>query len=448
MKKPRTPCLSAACVLRSRNLLLFSAIPPSEAVTLQPENTDYLIAASRMAFALEDYEYAEAGLVKVLSTYRGTAVGDGTKPLVVLDNLANLYRIQGKTGAAKSALNEALAVKTALYGENHPMVIHGLYRLAELDLVSANYGEASHHLRRAVDILDASQSPIEDQDGAALLHNMGIQSRLFLAYSGVIMLVVLAMMIAVSWSFQRGLGDYLHKIERERLDKIASTLANAYGEAGDWSFLRHDEPAWTRLLDQALGQSSTGQVPNPASRHPPPSPSVPLRPGPPPPRHDDERIPPSHRPPVRPAPPPFPGPIAAAPPDAEGISRPPRPGKPDRAMPLRGTGDFRLRLRLLDENDHPVFGPREVDGAETRRDIVWQDQVVGYLVLRKSSEIVDELAEGFELDQRRTYIPIMLLGLLLAMGTSMVLARRLLKPVHQLAAGGANRNSDTVPVLA
>ena len=42
----------------------------------------------------------------------------------------------------------------------------------------------------------------------------------------------------------------------------------------------------------------------------------------------------------------------------------------------------------------------------------------------------------------------MLLGLLLAMGTSMVLARRLLKPVHQLAAGGANRNSDTVPVLA
>lgn len=349
MKKPRTPCLSAACVLRSRNLLLFSAIPPSEAVTLQPENTDYLIAASRMAFALEDYEYAEAGLVKVLSTYRGTAVGDGTKPLVVLDNLANLYRIQGKTGAAKSALNEALAVKTALYGENHPMVIHGLYRLAELDLVSANYGEASHHLRRAVDILDASQSPIEDQDGAALLHNMGIQSRLFLAYSGVIMLVVLAMMIAVSWSFQRGLGDYLHKIERERLDKIASTLANAYGEAGDWSFLRHDEPAWTRLLD---------------------------------------------------------------------------------------------------ENDHPVFGPREVDGAETRRDIVWHDQVVGYLVLRKSSEIVDELAEGFELDQRRTYIPIMLLGLLLAMGTSMVLARRLLKPVHQLAAGGANRNSDTVPVLA
>ena len=104
-------------------------------------------------------------------------------------------------------------------------------------------------------------------------------------------------------------------------------------------------------------------------------------------------------------------------------------------MPLRGTGDFRLRLRLLDENDHPVFGPREVDGAETRRDIVWQDQVVGYLVLRKSSEIVDELAEGFELDQRQTYILITLLALLLATAASMVLARRLLKPVHQLAAG-------------
>ncbi len=264
---------------------------------------------------------------------------------------------------------------------------------------------------------------------------LGIQSRLFLAYSSVIMLVVLAMMIAVNWSFQRGLGDYLHQVEGERLDKIAATLANAYGEAGDWSFVRHNEPAWTRLLDQALGQSSTVPVPNPASRRPPASPSAPLRPGPPPPGNGDERIPPSHRPPVRPDSPPMPGPIAAGPADAGGIPPPPRPGMPGRAMPPHATSDFRLRLRLLDENDHPVFGPPEVDGAETRRDIVWQGQKVGYLVLRKNSEIVDELAEGFELDQRRTYFLITLLALLLATAASMVLARRLLKPVHQLAAG-------------
>lgn len=145
-----------------------------EAVALQPENTDYLLAASRTAFTLKDYKYAEACLVTVLRTYRKADAADGTKLLVALDNLATtLYRIQGKTAAAKSALNEALAATTALYGEHHPRVIHSLYRLAELDLISANYGEAKNHLKRAVSILDASPSPIDDQDGAALLHNIG-----------------------------------------------------------------------------------------------------------------------------------------------------------------------------------------------------------------------------------------------------------------------------------
>lgn len=144
-----------------------------EAVALQPENTDYLIAASRMAFGLKDYKYAEACLVKVLATNRKTHVEDGTKLLDALDNLATLYRIQGRTAAAKSLVTEGLAAKTARYGEHHPRVIHSLYHLAELDLIAANYGEAKHHLSRVVSLLDASPSPIDDRDGGALLHNIG-----------------------------------------------------------------------------------------------------------------------------------------------------------------------------------------------------------------------------------------------------------------------------------
>jgi tetratricopeptide (TPR) repeat protein len=144
-----------------------------EAVALQPENTDYLIVASRLAFKLKDYSYAEACLVKVIAIYRGTLSGDDTKLFEAFDNLATLHRIQGRAAAAKSVLTEALAVTTALYGEDHPRVIHNLYRLAELELISANYGEAKVHLERAMGVMDASPSPIDDRDGAALLHNIG-----------------------------------------------------------------------------------------------------------------------------------------------------------------------------------------------------------------------------------------------------------------------------------
>jgi two-component system sensor histidine kinase BaeS len=262
---------------------------------------------------------------------------------------------------------------------------------------------------------------------------LGIQSRLFLAYSSVILIVVLAMMVAVNWSFQRGLGDYLHQVENERLDKIAATLASAYGEVGDWSFIRHNPRVWSILLDQALGQSGT--APKRVFPHPSESSSARLRPGPPPPGSDDERMSPSDLPPAPRDSPPFPGSNADPPVDAAGLNHPPRPGMHGRAMPPHGASDFRLRLRLLDGNDHPVFGPPDAGGAETRRDVNWHGQKVGYLVLRENSEIVDELAEGFELDQRRTYIFIALLALLLAMVASMILARRLLKPVHEVAAG-------------
>ena len=259
---------------------------------------------------------------------------------------------------------------------------------------------------------------------------LGIQSRLFLAFTGVIVLVVLAMMVAVNWSFQRGLGHYLDQVEMQRLEKIASTLASAYGEAGDWSFIRHNPRMWTSLLDQALGQSN-----RPAANPFPGRPPRPLRPStaspgiPPFPDHGDQDAP-SGTPPV-----PFPvreqiaeegHRVPGGPPS--GLHHPP-------GRPPPNTSDFRLRLRLLDQDNQPVFGPPNVGEAEIRHEVIWQGQTIGFLALRKNSEIFDELAEGFELEQRRTYLLITLLALLLAATASMFLARRMLKPVHQLAAG-------------
>ena len=68
---------------------------------------------------------------------------------------------------------QGLAVRTQLYGEHDPRLVDNLYRLAELDLVSANIGAAKEQLIRAIRILDASSESISDQDSAALLHNIG-----------------------------------------------------------------------------------------------------------------------------------------------------------------------------------------------------------------------------------------------------------------------------------
>jgi len=265
---------------------------------------------------------------------------------------------------------------------------------------------------------------------------LGIQSRLFFAFTGVIVLVVLAMMVAVNWSFQRGLGHYLDQVENQRLDKIAATLASAYGEAGDWSFIRHNPRMWTRLLDQALGQSSRPAAnPFPGGPSPRPRPS-PSRPGIPPFSDHRDQKPPS-RPPDTP-PDPFLIREQIAEEGHRAAGAPPGPPSALHRPPLRpppNTSNFRLRLRLLDQNDQPVFGPPGAVEAETRHEVTWKGQTIGFLALRQNSEIFDELAEGFELEQRRTYLLITLLALLLAATASMVLARRMLKPVRQLAAG-------------
>ena len=144
-----------------------------EAVMLQPRNTDYLRAASRMAFELNNYQAAEAYLLSMAGIYRRASDTDGTKLIGVIDDLATLYLAQGRRSASRSALIEGLAARTELYGEYDPRLVDNLYRLAELELASANAGAAKDQLARAIRILDDSPAAIGDHEGAALLHNIG-----------------------------------------------------------------------------------------------------------------------------------------------------------------------------------------------------------------------------------------------------------------------------------
>lgn len=220
-----------------------------EAVALQPENTDYLTAASRVALVLKDYKYGEACLVKVLATYRGKVVGDDTKLLDALDDLATLYRIQGKTTAAVSVLNEVLAASTALHGEHHPRVILSLYRLAELDLASANYGEAKHHLSHAVSLLDASPSHFDDQDGAELLHKIGELYRVSGQYTDAESALTKAMAL---WNKSPATNQRGSAMTQAALDRLHADQSAASSDVGPEGELQVEiAPPFSSLLPES-----------------------------------------------------------------------------------------------------------------------------------------------------------------------------------------------------
>ena len=207
---------------------------------------------------------------------------------------------------------------------------------------------------------------------------IGIQSRLFIAFLGSIALAVAAMALLVNWSFQRGLEEYLHQQETSSFTRVLDTLALNYNEFGSWDFLRNNRFAWHMIMDEVIGRSNAATSLAVSEQRP-----APLSP----------RLPPST------------------------------------------IFDLRQRLRLFDADGNLVIGHEPVGLVKIRSPIIWAGKTVGHLELIRKEIINDELALGFQVSQRHTYLLISILTLMLAMLTSMVLARRLLRPVRSIAEG-------------
>ncbi len=132
------------------------------------------------------------------------------------------------------------------------------------------------------------------------------------------------------------------------------------------------------------------------------------------------------------------------------MAPPPPPGLPRAARQPQDPLDPGSRLRLFDTDDILIFGPPRVEGKETRRPIPWQGETVGFLALRSAAIVSDDLALAFQTGQRRNYVLIAVLALLLSALASLVLARRLLRPIRRIATGtqalGAGHYSTRIPV--
>jgi len=76
----------------------------------------------------------------------------------------------------------------------------------------------------------------------------GIRLKLFVTLLVALCALVLAMVMLMQWSFDRGFRRYIVTIEEERLERLADDLAEGYAGSGSWAFLHTDRRVWWRLL--------------------------------------------------------------------------------------------------------------------------------------------------------------------------------------------------------
>ncbi|GFE58316.1 ATP-binding protein [Geobacter sp. AOG1] len=211
---------------------------------------------------------------------------------------------------------------------------------------------------------------------------IGITQRLFLAILAAAFLSVVSMFIIMQWSIDRGFKRYVGSIEQTRLTRLAGQLEERYATQESWDFLKNDPGAWRRILVASIPDEEPG-TPDRARRG-----------------------------------------QNASPPDGKD-SRPPLP-------PHLGRG-FAMRVFLLDTGKLPLIGPKDIPANAVTRPLHHQDQIVGYLGLLPRKQLSDEHQVRFLKEQKFALAMVAGMVVLVAAGFSLLLARRLVRPIRALA---------------
>ncbi|MEO6079709.1 MAG: ATP-binding protein [Steroidobacteraceae bacterium] len=83
------------------------------------------------------------------------------------------------------------------------------------------------------------------------LDNLGV--KLFLAIAIANLVLVVAVYLIYSWSFEREFVDYVRKSEEVRLDPMITSLADGYRQHGSWEWLEQDREEWGAMVGQVFG---------------------------------------------------------------------------------------------------------------------------------------------------------------------------------------------------
>jgi two-component system sensor histidine kinase BaeS len=218
-----------------------------------------------------------------------------------------------------------------------------------------------------------------------------LRVKLFLAIAGANIVLVMTAYLIYSWSFDKGLVEYLNQADESRLQPMIVRLADGYRQNGNWAWITEDRQRWHDLSREVLG---TGRMPRRAADQPLPSPvaSAPQAPAPPP------------APPTSNVPPPF---------------------------------TIDPRLLLLDPQRGLLAGPEGRTEQAVLKPILVNEQLVGYLGYVPRLQMVASLERVFLAQQTRTFAAIALGMLAAVLLNAALIARWLSRRLNVLGQGTA-----------
>ena len=215
---------------------------------------------------------------------------------------------------------------------------------------------------------------------------ISITHRYFIVILSAVCLAVVCMFLTMQWSLDRGFSRYVTLLEHARFERLAEKLEETYMEIGSWDFLRNNQDNWLKFLSKTLPESESASVP--------------------------EELPE-----------PRPGQVLG-----KGVST------------LKGTPmarfarHFEKRIVLLDAKRQPVFGVVADNTDVYFRTLLHRGQTIGYLALQPRKNL-DDSSQFRLLKQQKLAFALVGLGVIIAAALfSLLLARRLVRPIGELAA--------------
>lgn len=221
-----------------------------------------------------------------------------------------------------------------------------------------------------------------------------LRVKLFLAIAGANVVLVMSAYLIYSWSFDKGLVEYLNKADEARLQPLIVRLADGHHLHGNWEWITNDRQRWQDLSREVLGSS---RMPRRAAE------GQPLAP------------------PGEATPPPEPPPGATTP----AISGPPP------------TLTIDPRLLLLDPQHQLLMGPEGRTEQAVLKPIEVDNQLVGYLGYVPRLQMVASLERVFLAQQTRTFAAIALGMLAAVLLNAALIARWLSRRLRVLGEGTA-----------
>ncbi len=232
-----------------------------------------------------------------------------------------------------------------------------------------------------------------------------LRVKLFLAIAGANVVLVMSAYLIYSWSFDKGLVEYLNKADENRLQPMIVRLAEGYRQQGSWAWITEDRQRWQDLSREVLG---TGRMQRRPAEPQASSPGLP-----------PAQTPADVQPHAHPPPPP---------PSAQ-----PAPGTPSVPPPLT----IDPRLLLLDPERNLLAGPEGRTEQAVLKPIQVNGQLVGYLGYVPRLQMVASLERVFLAQQTRTFAAIALGMLAAVLLNAALIARWLSRRLHVLGEGTA-----------